>query len=232
MLLQVRNVSSGYHRKQVLRDVSLTVGEGEVVALIGHNGAGKTTALKTILGLVPVDAGDVELDGRSIAGARPVRNVRSGMYLIPQERFTFPDLTVRENLMLGGHNVRDAKLRDATLDEIHESFPILKARGSQRAGTMSGGQQRVLSMAMAMMAHPRLVLVDEPSLGLSPRAIEEVGGIIEKMARRGIGVLLVDQNIKQTLKLSHRVYVMKSGRIVLEDTGDALLRRGQWWDLY
>jgi branched-chain amino acid transport system ATP-binding protein len=232
MLLEVRNVSSGYYNKRVLRDVSLSVGQGEVVALIGHNGAGKTTALKTILGLIRADAGDVRFDDRSIAGEPAVRNVKSGLYLIPQERFTFPDLTVRENLMLGGHNTRDAKLRDQTLAEIHDLFPILKARGSQRAGTMSGGQQRVLSMAMAMMAHPRLVLVDEPSLGLSPLAVEEVGRIIEKMARRGIGVLLVDQNIKQTLKLSHRVYVMKSGTIVLEDTGERLLQRGHWWDLY
>jgi branched-chain amino acid transport system ATP-binding protein len=232
MLLEVRNVSSGYYHKRVLRDVSLSVGQGEVVSLIGHNGAGKTTALKTILGLIRAEAGDVRFDDRSIAGEPAVRNVKSGLYLIPQERFTFPDLTVRENLMLGGHNVRDAKLRDQTLAEIHDLFPILKARGSQRAGTMSGGQQRVLSMAMAMMAHPRLVLVDEPSLGLSPLAVEEVGRIVEKMARRGIGVLLVDQNIKQTLKLSHRVYVMKSGQIVLEDTGERLLQRGHWWDLY
>jgi branched-chain amino acid transport system ATP-binding protein len=232
MLLEVKSVSSGYFRKQVLRDVSLSIGQGEVVGLIGHNGAGKTTALKTILGLIRADVGDVIFDGRSIAGSPAVRNVREGLTLIPQERFTFPDLTVAENLVLGGHQVRDAKLRDRTLSEIHELFPILKARGAQRAGTLSGGQQRVLSMAMAMMAHPRLVLVDEPSLGLSPLAVEEVGRIIARMGERGIGVLLVDQNIKQTLRLSHRVYVMKSGRIVLEDTGESLLRRGEWWDLF
>lgn len=232
MLLQVKNVSSGYFKKPVLRDVSLTVGQGEVVGLIGHNGAGKTTALRTILGLLRADAGDVLLDDRSIAAAPAVRNVREGLHLIPQERFTFPDLTVAENLALGGHQVRDAALRDRTLAEIHELFPILKARSAQRAGTLSGGQQRVLSMAMAMMAHPRLVLVDEPSLGLSPLAVEEVCGIIARMAKSGMGVLLVDQNVKQTLKLSHRVYVMKSGRIVLEDTGESLLRRGLWWDLF
>lgn len=232
MLLEVKSLSSGYHRKQVLRDVSLTVGAGEVVGLIGHNGAGKTTALRTILGLLRAESGDVLLDGRSIAGQPAVRTVRDGVTLIPQERFTFPDLTVRENLMLGGHNVRDAALRDRTLEEIHALFPILKERGGQRAGTMSGGQQRVLSMATAMMAHPRLVLVDEPSLGLSPRAVEEVSAIVERLAQRGMGVLLVDQNIKRTLQLSRRVYVMKSGRIVLEETGEALLRRGQWWDLY
>src|SRR5512146_606831 len=163
MLLQVRNVSSGYHRKRVLYDVSMSIAAGEVVSLIGHNGAGKTTTLKTILGLIRPEAGEVLFDDRSIAGQPPVRNVKSGIYLIPQERFTFPDLTVRENLMLGGHNVRDAALRARTLDEIHELFPILHQRGTQRAGTMSGGQQRVLSMAMAMMAHPRLVMVDEPS---------------------------------------------------------------------
>ena len=193
---------------------------------------GKTTALRTILGLVRADAGDVRFEDRSIAGAPAVENVRAGLTLIPQERFTFPDLTVAENLALGGHNVRDAELRDRTLAEIHERFPILKARSAQRAGTLSGGQQRVLSMAMAMMAHPRLVLVDEPSLGLSPLAVEEVCGIIAGLAKRGMGVLLVDQNVKRTLELSHRVYVMKSGRIVLEDTGESLLRRGAWWDLF
>ena len=232
MLLQLRNVSSGYHRKRVLYDVSLSIREGEVVGLIGHNGAGKTTTLKTILGLIQPDGGEVLFQDRSITGQAAVRSVKQGIYLIPQERFTFPDLTVRENLMLGGHNVRDVKLRDRTLEEIYELFAILKARGGQRAGTMSGGQQRVLSMAMAMMAQPRFVMVDEPSLGLAPRVVEEVGGIIQKMSSRGIGVLLVDQNIKQTLKISDRVYVMKNGHIVLEDTGKKLLEQGQWWDLY
>lgn len=232
MLLEVKKVSSGYYNKPVLYDVSLSVREGEVVGLIGHNGAGKTTTLKTILGLIRADAGEVLFDDRSIGGAPAVRNVQSGIYLIPQERFTFPDLTVRENLMLGAHNVKDTKLRDRTLDEIYGLFSILEARGGQRAGTMSGGQQRVLSMAMAMMAQPRLVMVDEPSLGLAPRVVEEIGGIIQGMSRRKIGVLLVDQNIKQTLQISDRVYVMKNGQIVLEDTGKNLLQRGQWWDLY
>jgi branched-chain amino acid transport system ATP-binding protein len=232
MLLQLKNVSSGYFRKPVLYDVSLAVGAGEIVSLIGHNGAGKTTTLRTILGLIRADAGEIRFEDRSIERQPAVRNVQGGIYLIPQERFTFPDLTVRENLMLGGHNVRDPKLRDRTLEEIYALFAVLKLRGGQRAGTMSGGQQRLLSMAMAMMAHPRLVMVDEPSLGLAPRIVEELGGVLQGMARRGIGILLVDQNIAQTLKLSDRVYVMKNGHIVLEDTGKSLLEKGQWWDLY
>ena|SRR5919197_274274 len=232
MLLEVRNVSSGYDKKRVLRDVSLSVSEGEVVSLIGHNGAGKTTTLKTILGLIPAETGDVRFQGRSIVAQSAVENVKSGLYLIPQERFTFPDLSVRENLMLGGHYLRDASLRERTLAEIHDVFTILKLRAKQRAGTMSGGQQRMLSIAMAMMAHPRLVMLDEPTLGLSPVLVEEIAGIIDKMSKRGIGVLVVDQNIKQILKISDRVYVMKSGQIVLEDSGKKLLQRGEWWDLY
>ena len=232
MLLQVRNLSSGYYRKRVLYDVSLSVREGEIVSLIGHNGAGKTTTLKTILGLIRPDDGEVLFQERRIDGQAALRNVQQGIYLIPQERFTFPDLTVRENLMLGGHNVRDAKLRDRTLEEIHAQFPRLAERGPQRAGTMSGGEQRLLSMAVAMMAHPRLVMVDEPSLGLAPRIVEEIGGVIENLAKKGIGVLLVDQSIKQTLKVSSRVYVMKNGHVVLEEDSKRLLQRGQWWDLY
>ncbi len=232
MLLQLRNVSSGYHRKRVLYDVSLSVERGEVVALIGHNGAGKTTTLRTILGLIRADAGEVLFEGQDVAGRPAVRNARAGIYLIPQERFTFPDLSVRENLMLGGHGVPDARLLAGTLDRVHGIFPILRERGGQRAGTLSGGQQRVLSMAMAMMAQPRLVLVDEPSLGLAPRVVEEVGETVARMARSGMGVLLVDQNIKQTLRISDRVYVMKNGHVVLEETGKRLLEQGQWWDLY
>lgn len=232
VLLQVSGVSAGYYNKRVLHDVSLSVSPGEVVSLIGHNGAGKTTTLKTILGLVRSEQGDVVFDGRSVAREPAVRNVQSGMYLIPQERFTFPDLSVEENLMLGAHNVGDRDVRARTLEEIYERFAILKQRGTQRAGTMSGGQQRVLSMAMAMMAHPRLVMVDEPSLGLAPRIVEEITGIIAALAKGGMAVILVDQNVKQTLTISDRVYVMKNGRIVLEDTGQNVLQRGSWWDLF
>lgn len=232
MLLQVSGVCAGYYNKRVLHDVSLSVAPGEVVSLIGHNGAGKTTTLKTVLGLLRSEQGEVVFDGRSVARDPVVRNVRSGMYLIPQERFTFPDLTVEENLMLGAHYVADADLRARTLEEIYGRFPILQQRGEQRAGTMSGGQQRLLSIATAMMSQPRLVMVDEPSLGLAPRIVEEITGIIAALAARGLAVVLVDQNVKQTLKISDRVYVMKNGRIVLEDTGQKLLQRGSWWDLF
>lgn len=232
MLLELKHVSSGYYRKKVLYNISLSVDEGEVVSLIGHNGAGKTTTLKTILGLIKPESGEVRYRNHGIAGRDPIRNVKDGMCLIPQERFTFPDLTVLENLMLGAHNVREKAIVRNTLEESYHLFPILKSRLGQKAGTMSGGQQRMLSMAMAMMAQPRFVMVDEPSMGLAPLIVQEIGTIIRRMAERGIAVLLVDQNIKQTLKISDRVYVMKNGHIVLEEASQKLLARGQWWDLY
>ncbi len=232
MLMEMKAVSAGYFRKRVIHDISLSVDRSEVVSLIGHNGAGKTTTLKTILGVIRSDQGEIRFRDKSITGQDPVENVTAGIRFIPQERFTFPDLTVWENIMLGAHHVQQKEKIGKSIDEIYTQFPILKKRLSQKAGTMSGGEQRMLSMAMAMMAQPEFVMVDEPSLGLAPLIIQEIGRIIRRMADQGMAVLLVDQNIKHTLKISNRVYVMKNGQIVLEETSQKLLDRGEWWDLY
>jgi branched-chain amino acid transport system ATP-binding protein len=232
MLLELKNISAGYYRKSVLYDISLSVDQGEIVSLIGHNGAGKTTTLRTIFGLIKPEAGEISFGGRSILTQGPLRNVQDGICLIPQERFTFPDLTVRENLFLGAHHVRDQGLLENTLAEIYHLFPILQERLNQKAGTMSGGQQRMLSLSMALMAQPRFVMVDEPSLGLAPLVVQELMQVIKRMAEDGISILMVDQNVKHILRLSQRVYVMKNGHIVLEETGQKLLERDQWWDLF
>jgi branched-chain amino acid transport system ATP-binding protein len=232
MLLETKNIYAGYHRKQVIYDVSLGVQKGEIVSLIGHNGAGKTTTLKTIFGLIKADSGDVIYDGKSVVGQNTIHSVRNGMCLVPQERFTFPDLTVLENLMLGGRTVKDRDSVKESEEEVYHLFPILRERLSQRAGTLSGGQQRMLSMGIALMAQPRFVMFDEPSIGLAPLIVNEIGRIIEYIASNGISVLLVEQNIKQALRLGKRVYVMKNGRIVLEESGEKLLEREEWWELF
>jgi len=232
MLLEINGVSAGYFNKRVINDVTMHVDKGEVVGLIGHNGAGKTTTLKTILGLIKSDEGLINFQGLNITGHVAVKNVHSGMRFIPQERFTFPDLTVMENIMLGAHHVERKEIIDASLKEVLRKFPFLESRNTQKAGTMSGGQQRILSIAMVMMAQPKFVMLDEPSLGLSPLIVQEIGTIVRNMADKGMSILLVDQSVKQTAKISDRVYVMKNGRIVLEETGKKLLERGNWWDLF
>ncbi len=232
MLLQTKHLFAGYHKKQVIYDVSLGVREGEIISLIGHNGAGKTTTLKTIFGLIKADSGEVIYDGRSIGGLDTSLSVKNGMCLVPQERFTFPDLTVYENLMLGARNEKNKDTIKNNENEVYRLFPILRERLPQRAGTMSGGQQRMLSMGIALMANPRFVMFDEPSIGLAPLVVSEIGKTIEYIASTGIAALLVEQNIKQALRLGNRVYVMKNGRIVLEETGKRLLEREEWWDLF
>lgn len=232
MLLALKNISAGYYKKRVLYDISLSVDRGEIVSLIGHNGAGKTTMLRTIFGLIKPETGEISFDGHSLLSQGPRRRVQDGICLIPQERFTFPDLTVRENLFLGGHHVQDRLLLENALAAAYDMFPVLKERLNQKAGTLSGGQQRMLSLAMALMAQPRFVMVDEPSLGLSPVVVQELMEVIKQMAAGGIAILMVDQNVKHIFRLSQRVYVMKNGHIVLQETGQELLKRNQWWDLF
>ncbi len=231
--LEVNGLTTGYRRKQVVFGVSLKVEPGEVVAVIGHNGAGKTTSLKAMFGLLPVWSGTVSFEGQVITNSPPNLNVRRGIAFIPQERAVFPDLTVAENLDLGGITVPDAATRRRRLVEVFELFPVLQERRRQRAGTLSGGEQRMLSLGIALMVRPRLLLVDEPSLGLAPALVQRIMGTIRQICRdQGTSVLLVEQNVRQALQVADRVYVMRTGRVILEESGAALLARGQWWDLF
>ncbi len=230
-VLEASDLVAGYGTKQVLHGVSLRVEAGEIVALIGHNGAGKTTLLKTLFGLLPALGGGVRYGGRPIAGRRAALNVRDGLSFVPQGHGIFTDLTVGENLELGGYSVGAAD--PERLAVIYDLFPILKERQAQRAGTLSGGQQQMLALGLALVLRPKLLLLDEPSLGLAPVLVQRVLESVQEINRRfGTAVLLVEQNVKQALRIASRVYVMKVGQISLEDQASALLARQDLWRLF
>jgi len=234
VLLEVEGIESGYGKKTVLQGVTLRVHEGEVVTMLGHNGAGKSTTLKTILGLLPARAGQVRFAGQPWANGNPVENVRRGMALVPQGRGVFPDLTVIENLMLGAYTQRDAQTNATRLREVIELFPMLDERRAQRAGTLSGGQQQMVAVGMALMPRPRLMMMDEPSIGLAPVLVQRVLETARQINHRfGTAIILVEQNIKTALGVADRAYVMKSGRVVLEKAAAELLAaQDSWWELY
>lgn len=232
-LIEVRGLQAGYGRKQVVFDVDLIVKPGEIVALLGNNGAGKTTTLKTIFGMLPALGGKVVFDGDDAIAAGCRRNVQRGMAIIPAERFVFADLSVRENLLLGATHERSPAVRDERYAQALRLFPILGERSTQRAGTLSGGEQRMLSVGSALMSGPRLLLLDEPSLGLAPVLVTTLFDAIGALAKEhGIGVLLLEQNVGQALRIVDRVAVMRSGRIILEESAAAMRERKSYWDLF
>jgi branched-chain amino acid transport system ATP-binding protein len=231
--LHVEGLYTGYGRKQVVFDLNLRVGEGEIVTLLGHNGSGKSTTIKTILGVLPPQGGRIWYHGRDVTGRGTRLNVKEGMALIPSERFVFADLSVLDNLLLGSANTADASRRPARLEQVYELFPILRERGTQLAGTLSGGQQRMLSLGLALMGSPKLLMLDEPSLGLAPRVVESIFDAVRHLAEtEGLSVLLLEQNVAQALRIVDRVYVMRSGRIILDETVEQMRARGTYWDLF
>lgn len=233
-LLEVEGLEAGYGKKTVLQGVSFRVDEGEVVALLGHNGAGKSTTLKTILGLLPARSGQVRFGGQVWANGDPAENVRRGIALVPQGRGVFPDLTVVENLALGAYTQADRAGIGRRMNEILELFPILAERRDQIVGTMSGGQQQMVAVGTALMQQPRLMMMDEPSIGLAPVLVQRVLETAVEINRRfGTAIVLVEQNIKTALGMARRAYVMKSGHIVLEKPAALLLAaKDSWWELY
>jgi branched-chain amino acid transport system ATP-binding protein len=221
-LLTLEDITAGYGGLEVLHGLSLRVEHGEVVALIGANGAGKTTTLRTIMGIVRPSSGRVLVDDADVTGARPHRMVRNGVVMVAEDRELFGDLSVRENLVMGAYT----RTRDevaATLDEVHALFPVLADRAEQHAETLSGGEQQMLAIGRALMARPRLLLLDEPSLGLAPQLVETVFDVVTAVRDRGITVLIVEQNASRTLRLVDRAYVIESGEIVLDGAGEELL---------
>ena len=220
VLLDVSGLCSGYGALQVLFDVSLSVREGEVVALMGSNGAGKTTTLRTITGLIRPMSGDVRLDGDDVTGKAPEQLVRRGVVMVPEGRGMLRDLTVSENLALGAYVSRDKKAIAESLEQAFSTFPILAERREQKAGTLSGGQQQMLALGRAIMSRPRLMLVDEASLGLSPIMTETAFNLIAEVNRvSGVAVLIVEQNVL-ALDLAHRAYVLEKGQVVASAEGD------------
>jgi branched-chain amino acid transport system ATP-binding protein len=232
-LLELEDMSAGYHRRAVVYDISFTVGKGEIIAILGHNGAGKTTTLKTAFGLLKPLSGSVRYDGKDVSGASCARHVKLGMSYTPAERFVFPDLTVAANLRLGALVDVTRAERAQRRDRIYDLFPILKEREDQLAGTFSGGQQRILSVGIALMSDPRLMFFDEPSLGVSPAITQQILASLRQLADEdGRGVVLLEQNIAYALREADRVYVMRSGRIILEETAEQMREREHWWDLF
>ncbi|WP_043837554.1 ABC transporter ATP-binding protein [Muricoccus aerilatus] len=221
-MLELDGVTSGYGAVTILQGVSLSVGEGEVVALLGPNGAGKTTTLRTISALLRPRAGRIRFNGQEITRAEPDAVVRLGLAHCPEERKVWPRMTVAENLELGAYTVSDRTAIRDRMEEVFTSFPVLRERRTEYAGRLSGGQQQMLAVGRALMSAPKLLLLDEPSLGLSPLLMQQVAGIIRAVHARGVSVLLVEQNISLALHLASRAYVLSSGRVVADSPTRAL----------
>ena len=221
-LLTLDDVHAGYEEVTVLRGVSVRVAPGEMVSIIGANGAGKSTLLKAVFGMVGVTAGGIAFAGEDITNRRPVDVLRRGLSYVPQGRCNFPAMSVQENLEMGAFLRSDRGVR-GDIDALLARFPLLAEKRRAPAGTLSGGQQQILEMAIALLLHPKLLLIDEPSLGLDPRMVEAVFAAIRAINGEGAGILMVEQNAKKALEISHRAFVLELGRNRFEGTGRALL---------
>ena len=218
-MLEVKGLQVYYGVIQALKDISFEVNQGEVIALIGANGAGKTTTLHTLTGLLPAKQGSIIFEGKDITKVPAHKIVEMGIAHVPEGRRVFADLTVYENLIMGAYTRKDKKEIAANLENVYARFPRLKERRTQRAGTLSGGEQQMLAMGRALMSNPKMIVMDEPSMGLSPIFVNEIFDIIEKVSASGTTVLLVEQNAKKALSIADRAYVLETGKIVL--SGDA-----------
>ncbi|GAA4616790.1 ABC transporter ATP-binding protein [Actinoallomurus liliacearum] len=225
MLLEIEDIHVHYGKIAALKGVSVEVDEGEVVTLIGANGAGKTTTLKTISGLRPLTSGSIRFDGKDISKVPGHRRVLMGIGQSPEGRGIFPGMTVVENLQMGAYARRDQAAKD--LEEVYELFPRLAERKNQAGGTMSGGEQQMLAIGRALMTKPRVLLLDEPSMGLAPKLIQQIFEIITEINRRGTTVLLVEQNAQQALQVAHRAYVLETGSVVKSAEASELLNDPQ-----
>jgi branched-chain amino acid transport system ATP-binding protein len=223
-MLEVSNIDAFYGKAQALWDVSLKIGEAEIVALIGANGAGKTTLLNTVCGLLPPASGRVEFLGGRIDGLPPHSIVELGVSHVPEGGRVFPDMSVRENLEMGAYPYHAWRQKEETLEQVYQVFPVLKEREGQLARTLSGGERQMLAMGRGLMSRPRLCLFDEPSYGLAPLLVAEIFRTIQGLRLEGITVLLVEQNVRQSLEIADRAYVLESGRIALEGNSEELLQ--------
>jgi branched-chain amino acid transport system ATP-binding protein len=223
-MLEIKALRSGYGAVEVLRGIDLEINAGEIVALLGSNGAGKSTLNNTVCGLLPALGGSVRFDGRDITRSRAADIVAAGLVQVPEGRRVFPDLSVRENLLLGGYR-RGRARREVNLERALAVFPRLAGRLSQRAGTLSGGEQQMLAIGRGLMAEPRLLILDEPSLGLAPLLVEEMFALVARLNAEGLAVLLVEQNVAQSLEVACRAYVLENGTCAFHGTPAELLDR-------
>jgi branched-chain amino acid transport system ATP-binding protein len=231
-ILQLRSVSTHYGPIQVLRDVDIEIRTGEVVCLLGGNASGKTTTLKTILGYVVPSEGEVVLDGERMNGLPTRRLVEKGVSMVPENRRLFQRMTVRENLEIGSYLRRDGAAVEEDLERVFGLFPRVRERIGQRAGTLSGGEQQMVAMGRALMARPKLLLMDEPSMGLAPILVEQNFDIIRRINEQGTTIFVVEQNANMALSIADRGYVLQTGRIVLSDTAENLQRNPQMREAY
>lgn len=223
MLLEIKELAVHYEKVEALKGVSLNVEEGQIVTLIGANGAGKSTTLRTISGLKSPTRGEIWFQGRRIDKLPPQDVVKDGISHCPEGRRVFPFMTVSENLMMGAYTRKDKAGIKQSLERVYHHFPVLKERTRQAGGTLSGGEQQMLAMGRALMAKPKLMLLDEPSLGLSPLLVKEIAKIITEIHAEGVSIILVEQNAIMALRLAHKGYVLEVGKIALEGTGKELL---------
>lgn len=226
-LLEVNDLHSGYKDVPVLHGNSFRVEEGQIVTIVGSNGAGKTTLLRTVSGLLRPFAGSILFEGQPIHGQDPHRVVERGVVQIPEGRQLFPHLTVRENLVVGSHTSAARRRREETLHMVFDLFPVLAERQRQAAGTLSGGEQQMLATARALMACPRLLMLDEPSWGLAPMLAQRLFETVREINQRGVTILLVEQNVHQALSMAHRAYVLERGTFVMEGGGRELLENAE-----
>jgi len=223
-MLEVNNISASYGQIQVLWDICLKINEAEILALVGANGAGKTTLLHTISGMMRPSSGTVTFRGQRIDGRAPHEIVEMGICHIPEGRKLFTDMSIQENLEMGAYSKRAWKKKNDTIKQVYELFPRLKERAKQLARTLSGGEQQMLAMGRGLMSLPELCIIDEPSNGLAPKLVAEVFQIIKSMREQGKTILLIEQNVRQTLEVADRAYVLENGRIALQDSCEILLK--------
>ncbi len=221
-MLKIGNMTAGYGRVDVLRDITLEVREGTIVGLLGPNGAGKSTLIKSISGLTRVRAGEILFEGKPIQGRAPEDIVARGVIQVPQGRMLFPELSVEDNLQLGAYRRGARREYQSTFDMVERYFPILRERRQQRAGLLSGGEQQMLAIGRAMMAQPRLLILDEPSLGLAPRLIDDIFDVLRKINADGITIFIAEQNAMKVLQTANNIYVLENGSIAHAGTSQAL----------
>jgi branched-chain amino acid transport system ATP-binding protein len=226
-MLEVKNLNVHYGVIQALKDISLTVNQGEIVTLIGANGAGKTTTLRTISGLIKATSGEILLEGKTITTLPAPDRVQQGISQVPEGRRIFPPMSVLENLEMGAFLRKDKADIKKDIEMVYDLFPILGKRRKQSAGTLSGGEQQMLAMGRALMSRPRILLLDEPSMGLAPLLVREIFEIIKNINQNGTTILLVEQNASMALSIAHRAYVLENGSIVISGTGEDLAKSGE-----
>lgn len=223
-MLEIKNLNVHYGVIHALKDASLTVNKGEIVTLIGANGAGKTTTLRTISGLNKATSGQILLEGKDITGVSASKRVEMNLSQVPEGRRIFPDMTIVENLEMGAFLRKDKAIIKKDMENVYQLFPILGKRKKQLAGTLSGGEQQMLAMGRALMSKPKILLLDEPSMGLAPLLVKEIFEIIKNINSSGTTILLVEQNAKMALSIAHRAYVIETGSIVMSGTGEELAK--------